>query len=105
DEDGVHLVYDGEVVPPLGVVPQVELHVVPQVVEAQLGVGAIGDGGGVGALSLLIGEPVDDDAHVHAQEAVHLPHPLGVAGGQVLVHRDHVHAAIGDGVEVHRQGG
>ena len=32
------------------------------------------------------------------------PHPLGVTGGQVVVDRDHVHAALVQRVEVHGQG-
>ena len=36
---------------------------------------------------------------------MHLAHPLGVAPGQVVVHRDHVHAAAGEGIEVSGQGG
>ena len=31
-------------------------------------------------------------ADLQPQELVHLAHPLGVAAGQVVVHRHHVHA-------------
>ena len=34
-----------------------------------------------------------------------LPHPLGVAAGQVVVHGDHVHAAAAEGIEVAGQRG
>ena len=50
DEDGVHLVHDGEGVAPLDHVLLVDGHVVPQVVKAELVVGAVGDVGGVGGL-------------------------------------------------------
>ncbi len=48
---------------------------------------------------------MQDDADAEAEKAVDLAHPLGVAPGQVVVHRDHVHAASGEGVEIDGQGG
>ena len=53
DQDAVDLVDDREVVPALDVVRELELHVVAQVVEAELVVRAVGDVGGVGDLPLL----------------------------------------------------
>ena len=79
--------------PALHAVVSVELHVVAQVVEAEFVVGAVGDVGGVGFAALLVVEIVDDDADGQAEEAVELAHPLRVALGQVVVDRDHVHAA------------
>ena len=52
DEDAVDFVDDREVMPALDVVRELELHVVAQVVEAELVVGAVGDVGGVGDLPL-----------------------------------------------------
>ena len=40
-----------------------------------------------------------------AQEVVDTAHPGGVAAGQVVVDRDHVHALGRQGIEVGRQGG
>ncbi len=100
DEDGVDLVHDGEVVPPLHAAVGAGDHVVAQVVEAELGVGAVGDVGGVGKLFLGGLHAVLDKAHLHAQGLVHLPHPLAVAPCQVVVDGDHVNALVGDGVEV-----
>ncbi len=40
-----------------------------------------------------------------AEEVVQPPHPGGVAAGQVVVHRDHVHALARECVQVHRQRG
>ena len=42
---------------------------------------------------------------VQPEEPVDLAHPLGVAPGQVVVDRHHVHPASGEGVEVHGQDG
>jgi hypothetical protein len=62
DEDGVDLVDDGEVVSALDHLLLVDGHVVAEVVEAHLVVGAVGDVGGVGLAALLGREIVDDQA-------------------------------------------
>ena len=36
---------------------------------------------------------------------MHLPHPLGIPAGEIVVHGDHVHAAARESVEVTGQGG
>ncbi|MCU0293902.1 MAG: hypothetical protein MUF10_18275 [Thermoanaerobaculaceae bacterium] len=105
DQDRVHLVDDGVGVAVLDHVGDVELHVVAQVVEAELVVGAVGDVGAVGRQTLGVAHLVLDAPHGQAQEPVDLPHPLGVALGQVVVDGDHVHAAAGEGVQHHRQRG
>ncbi len=105
DEDGVHLVHDGEGVAALDHLGLIDGHVVPQVVEAELVVGAVGDVGVVGGVLLRAGDAVDDQAHGEAQELIHLAHPLGVALGQVVVDRDDVDALPGEGVEIGREGG
>ncbi len=100
DEDGVHLVDHGEVVAALHAVPQVPRHVVAQVVETELVVGAVGDVRPVGLPSLLGGHLGDDDADLQAQEAVDPAHPLRVTFGQVVVGGDDVNALTGDRVQV-----
>lgn len=80
-------------------------HVVPQVVKAELGVGHVGDVGEVGLAALRRGGGVLDHPHGEAQAPVDGPHPLGVAAGQVVVHRDHVDALAREGVQGHGQGG
>ena len=67
DEDAVDLVDDREVVPALHVVRELELHVVAEVVEAELVVRAVGDVGGVGDLALGVVQVVLDDADRHAR--------------------------------------
>ena len=105
DEDRVDLVHDGEVVAPLHHMVEVAGHVVAQVVEAELGVGAVGDVAVVGVLLVL---PLRDlgrhPAHREAEELVDLAHPGGVAAGQVVVDRDDVDAIALEGVQVHGQG-
>ncbi len=58
----------------------------------------------VGGGALRVVETVHDDADVEPEEAVDLAHPLRVAAGEVVVHRDHVHALAGERVEIDRQG-
>ena len=69
-----------------------ELHVVAQVVEAELVVRDVGDVGAVGGAARGVVEVVQDHAHLEAEEAVHLAHPLGVAAREVVVDGDDVHA-------------
>ena len=105
DEDGVHLVHNGEVMTPLHQVLLADDHVVPQVVEAQLVVGTVGDVAGVGLAALVRLHVMDDQTHRQPQEAVNLAHPLAVAAGQVIVDGHHVHALAGQRVQVRRQRG
>ena len=105
DEDGVHLVHDGEGVAPLHQLAGVDGHVVPQVVKAKLVVGAVGNVGGVGRFLARLIHPVDGQPHSEAQKAVHLAHPLRVALGQVVVGGDDVHPLARQGVQVGGQGG
>ena len=83
----------------------VRRHVVTKVVKAKLGVGGVSDITGVIALAVEGGHVVLDQAHAQAEEAMDLPHPLGIAPGQVVVDGDHMHTTAGEGVEIGRQGG
>ena len=94
---------DGVEVPALDHVLEPVLHVVAQIVEAVFVVGAVGDVARIGFLALGIVEAVDDDTGGHAEEAVDLPHPFGVAPGEIVVDGDDVDALAGQRVEVDRQ--
>ena len=89
----------------LHAVAQVKFHVVAQVVEAELVVGPVGHVAGIGFAALTVVQVVDDDSDRQPQHFVELPHPLGVAAGQVVVHRDNVDALALQRVEVGGQGG
>ena len=105
DEDGVHLVDDGVVVAALHQIRLLPRHVVAQVVETELVVGAVGDVGVVllAALRrLLLGQ---DAADRHAQEPVDAAHELALVAGQVVVDGHDVHALALQRVEVARQRG
>ena len=103
DQDAVDLVDDGEVEGALDHGLQRELHVVAQVVEAELVVGPVGHVGAVLLAPLLVVEAVHDAADLEAEELVDLAHPGGVALGQVVVHRDDVDALAFQGVQIDRQ--
>ena len=81
----------------------VDRHVVAQVVEAELRVGAVGDVAAVGGAALVVGHHVLDHADRDAQRLVDRPHPAGVAAGQVVVDRHQVDVDAGQGVQVERQ--
>ena len=100
DQDRVDLVHDREVVAALHVHAEVELHVVAQVVEAELVVGAVGDVGRVGHLPLAVVQVVLDDADREPEELVELAHPLRVALGKVVVDCDDVDALAGERVQI-----
>ncbi len=103
DQDGVNLVDDGVVVAALHAIVEIELHVVAQIVEAELVVGAVGDVGGIGRPALLVVQVVHDNADGEPQEGVELAHPLGVALGQIVVDGHDMHAAPGERVEIDRE--
>ena len=105
DQDGVDLVDDGVVVAALHTLLGAGDHVVAQVVEAELGVGAVGDIGLVGRTLELERHIVLQQADGHAQVLVDAAHPLGVALGQVVIDGNDMHALAGDSVEVAGQGG
>ena len=104
DQDRIDLVDDRVMERPMDHVLEPELHVVAEIVEAELVVGAVGDVAEIGLLALVVVEVVHDAADAHTEQAVDLPHPLGVALGQVVVDRDDVHALAGQRVEIDRQG-
>ena len=103
DQDRVDLVDDGVDMAALHHVLEPVLHVVAQIVEAELVVGAVGDVAVVFLLALLVVEAVHDDADGQAEEFVDLAHPFGVALGEIIVDGDDVDAAAGERVEIDRK--
>ena len=105
DKDRVDLVDDRERELALHLVRVAERHVVAQVVEPELVVRRVDDIRGVGVALVLRVHSRDDDTGPHAQKLVDRPHPLCVALREVVVHRDDVHAAPGERVQIGREGG
>ena len=79
------------------------LHVVAQIVEAVLVVGAVGDVARIGFLALRIVEAVHDHADGQSEEIIDLAHPFAVAAGQIVVDGDDVDALAGQRVEIDRE--
>ena len=105
DQDAVHLVDDRVVELALALILLGRLHVVAEVVEAELVVGAVGDVAAVHLLPLGRFHLRLDRPDGHSQPAEERAHPLGVAAGQVVVDRDDVHALAVQRVEIGGQGG
>ena len=104
DEDGVDLVDDCKGVAALYLVFLVDDHVVSQVVEAKLVVGAVGDIGVVGFLSERVLEVMDDQTDLETHVFIELAHPLGVTAGKVVVDGDDVNAVACQGVQIGGKG-
>ena len=104
DEDRVDLVDDREVVLALHHLRGAVGHVVAQVVEAELAVGPVGDVLAVLLAALVRFHAALDAAHAEPEVLVEHTHPMGVAAGEVVVDRHHVHALAGERVEVGGQG-
>ena len=64
---------------------------------------AVGHVGGVGLAALAVVELVHDAPDLEPQEAVDLPHPLGVALGEIVVHGDDVHTLALERVQIDRE--
>src|SRR6267143_1328971 len=124
DQDAVDLVDDRVIQAPLYALREIDRHVVAQVVEPELAVGAVGDVGLVGlrpghraqvlqawirvGLVEVVGvvderHLVTDDRHAHAERLVDRRVPARVAAGQVVVDRDQVRALALQGVQIERQ--
>src|ERR671910_515587 len=104
DQDGVDLVHYPEVELALHELVCRGRYVVPEVVEAELRVRAVGDVGVVGDLPLLEAHALLDEADLEAKERVDLTHPTRVAPCQVVVDGDDVYAFAFEGVKVDGHG-
>ena len=76
------------------------LHVVAQIVEAELVVGAVGDVAAVNLLAFLGIHVRLDRADGHAEPLIERAHPLGVAPGEIIVDGDDVDALAFQRVEI-----
>ena len=103
DQDRIDLVDDGVVERAVHHLPALVLHVVAQVIEAEFVVGRVGDVGKIGFAALVLVEVGHDHPDGEPEEAVDLPHPVGIAPGEVIVDRDDMHALAFERVEIDRQ--
>ena len=82
---------------------QIHNHVVAQIIEAQLGVGRIGDVAGKRRALLRRSQSAVVAADAQPQKLINLSHPLGVAVGQIGVDGHDMHALAFQRVEVDGQ--
>ena len=104
DEDGVHLVHDGEVMTALHHVLLIDHHVVAQIVKAHLVVRAVGHVAGISRLALFLRQIMHDHAHSHAEEAENAAHVFALELSQIVVDGDDMHALARERVEIRRHG-
>jgi hypothetical protein len=82
----------------LGLLLHLDREVVAQVVEAELGVGAVDDVAGIRLLLVDFVLARLEDADGDPEQVVDRLHPHGIAARQVVVHRDEVDALAAHGV-------
>ena len=100
DQDGIDLVDDAIDEATLHFFRPMEDHVIAQIVEAELVVGAVGDVRRIRGLLEVVAHLRHIDADGQAQEAVDSAHPVGIALGEVIVDGDDVHTAAGQRIQV-----
>ena len=106
DEDGVHFVDDREVMSALDLLVFGGGHaVVAKIVEAELGVGSVGDIAGVLLAPVPWCHLVLDTTDGQSEETEQRAHPVGVAFGEVIIDRDDMHTEAGERVEENRKRG
>ena len=103
NQNRVHFVHNREVMPALHAILQIVLHVVAQIIEAELVVGAKSDVRAIRRPPLHVIQIVNDHAHGQPQHLVNRPHPFRVPPRQIIVHRHNVNALSRQRVQVRRQ--
>ena len=103
DQDRVNLVDNGKAQLALHFFIHLVDHVVAQVIKAEFVVGAVGDVRRVGGLLGVVRHLRQVDPDREAEKIMDASHHLRVAAGQVIVHRDNMHALARQRVEVGRQ--
>ncbi len=104
DQNAVDLVDDRIIVAALHNLRRFDRHtVVAKIVEAELAVGAISDITGILFAAFRRVHMVLDAAYRQPQILEHMPHPLRIAPGQIVVDRHQPNVFSGQRVEVERQ--
>ena len=106
NQHGIDLIDHRVVVLALHLVGDVAYHVVTQVIEAELVVGAIRD---IALVSLFtagaVGAVVIDTVDAQLKEFHQRADPLGIPTGEVVVNRNNVYALLRQAIQVGGQGG
>ncbi len=105
DQDAVHLVYYGERVPLLDHVIFAQHHIVPEIIKAELIIGAMDHITQVLLFLISLVHAVLQQSHLQPQKSIDRTHPLAVPFGQVVIYRYHMGAFTHDGIQIYRKGG
>ena len=100
DQNGIDLINNGVVQPPLHTVTGFVDHVVPEVVKPVFIVRPVCDVRSIGRLLLFSRCLRQVDANGQTEKAVEAAHPLRVSAGQVVIDRHHMHAFAGQCIEI-----
>ena len=104
NQDRVHFVHDGVVMAALHLFLLARGHaVVAQVIEPELRVRAVSDVAVVLFATDRRRLVVQDATDRQTEKLINRAHPLAVARGEVIVHRDDVHATAGQRVQINRE--
>ena len=102
DHQRIRFVHEREVERPVHQIGRVHRQQIAQVIEPGFLRGDVGDVRAVGGASRSGRHPLLNVADREPEHPIDRAHPLGVAPGQIVVERQDVHAAIGEGVERRR---
>ncbi len=106
NQDGVHLINDGEVMSALHKVERRGSHIVTQIVETELVVGTERDVAVVSTAAFVaVGFVLVDTINGQAMEHIDRSVPFRVTLCQIVVHRNHMHALVGQRIEENGQRG
>ena len=100
----VHLIDNREHQGPLATVFGALLHVVTQIVKAELIVRAIRNIRKICGYFFFVALLRYDYTHRQTKKIVETSHPTGIASREIIVHRHHMHTALCQRVEIDRQG-
>ena len=103
DQNTIDFIHDGKVVLFLENLAQLRLHVIAQIIKAQLVVRGVGYVAIIGGAFVFLGHAGHRSARGQPKRGKDLAHPVGVPFHEVFVHRDHMHALAGQRIEVSGQ--
>ena len=83
---------------PLDLLTETERHIVSEIVEPKLIVGAVSDVGSIGGVFFRPLHSLNNQANGQAHETVYLSHLLTVPLGQIIIDGDYVDAITRQGV-------
>ena len=103
DQNGVHLIDNGEIKLPLHHVFFVKHHVVPQIVKTVFVICTVSNIRVIGGFSFFFTDTVDHAAYRQAQEVIEFSHPLHISLCQIVVDCYNMDALAFQRVQIYRK--